>query len=281
MGRAPSTKATTAKNSFAGPLSRLYRNLRYGAVEHIIAASECCRRRIISTIGLAPNRVTTIPFFESGESCEPWAAAEPGVEATSRRFGVRPPYLISADGCEEADESKVLLAAFAVARQAVADLKLVVVGNRMPSVHLLEHALNLGLRLDEDAVFLFDVGSEWQALFDGAELGLSTATGSACQPWVIRALTRGLQVVSVSAGSAAEIVGRAGKSVERQEPEAIADAIKLLLQSGNRAQREAAARQQAARFTWKATADATMALYQSMLRNDKHATDYKQRMVTY
>ena len=245
-------------------LARVRRRVSSRSLDHIIATSEYCRQLLVSELGVQQDRISVIPCAGI-DSCE--SLGEPfGTHESLEQLGVRPPYLLNAGGYESEEDTELLLSAFGEVRQFQSGLQLVLTGAKMPSIRLLEHAHKLGLTFDEDVLFLFDVGEAMQQLlYDRAELAISVAANRVCQPWILQAMARGLQVVCTANGCAAEMVGCVGKIIPRPDPHDAALTTIFLLSSGNAAQRRSVARQQAARFSWEKMVDETIAVYEAVV----------------
>jgi glycosyltransferase involved in cell wall biosynthesis len=83
---------------------------------------------------------------------------------------------------------------------------------------------------------------------------------------VLEAMARGVPVVCSDRGSLREVAGDAARRVDPEQPSAIAAAIEEILTDPALAERlRAAGRAQAARFTWEASATATLATYRRAL----------------
>lgn len=79
---------------------------------------------------------------------------------------------------------------------------------------------------------------------------------------VLEAMARGVPVACSDRGSLREVAGDAARRFDPERPDAIAAAIAAVLDDPAEAERlRAAGRAQAARFTWEATARATLASY--------------------
>jgi glycosyltransferase involved in cell wall biosynthesis len=79
-------------------------------------------------------------------------------------------------------------------------------------------------------------------------------------------MARGVPVVCSDRGSLREVAGDAARRVDPEQPRAIAAAIEEILMDPALAERlRAAGRAQAARFTWEASATATLATYRRAL----------------
>jgi glycosyltransferase involved in cell wall biosynthesis len=91
---------------------------------------------------------------------------------------------------------------------------------------------------------------------------------------VLEAMACGTPVVCAQAGALPEIVGAAAVMVPPRSPSALADAIGALLESPERRQwlREAGL-DQAAGFTWTATAAGTAAVYGNLRLDTRDAAD--------
>jgi len=83
---------------------------------------------------------------------------------------------------------------------------------------------------------------------------------------VLEAMRRGVPVACSNRSSLPEVAGDAALLFDPEDPRAITAAIERLLRDPAEAQRlRSAGREQAARFTWAATARATVASYERAL----------------
>jgi glycosyltransferase involved in cell wall biosynthesis len=83
---------------------------------------------------------------------------------------------------------------------------------------------------------------------------------------VLEAMTRGVPVACSDRGSLAEVAGSAALLFDPESPQAIADAVQLILGDQEFATGlSLAGREHAERFTWKATAEATLLSYRRAL----------------
>lgn len=83
---------------------------------------------------------------------------------------------------------------------------------------------------------------------------------------VLEAMARGVPVACSDRGSLREVAGSAARRFDPERPADIAGAIEAILADPAEAERlRAAGRAQAARFTWEATARATLAVYERTL----------------
>ena len=80
---------------------------------------------------------------------------------------------------------------------------------------------------------------------------------------VLEAMSRGVPVACSGRGALAEVAGDAALLFDPESEAAIAEAVRRLIHNRGEARRLAAAgRERARRFSWKATAEGTLASYE-------------------
>jgi glycosyltransferase involved in cell wall biosynthesis len=123
------------------------------------------------------------------------------------------------------------------------------------------------LGIDDDVRFLGWISAaELEGLYAAASCFVFPSLAEGFGLPVLEAMVRGVPVACSARGSLAEVVGDAALLFDPESEPAIADAIRAVL--GDPALRERlrqAGRTQAARFTWSATADGTLASYERTL----------------
>ncbi len=89
---------------------------------------------------------------------------------------------------------------------------------------------------------------------------------------VLEALACGTPVVATAASSLPELVGQAGRLVPPDDERALAEALdELMADPAARERLASLARQQAGRFSWKRTAQQTLAVYRELVRPVRRA----------
>jgi glycosyltransferase involved in cell wall biosynthesis len=253
-----------APRSRKSRLYPLYRRLMIEIgrrADAILADSDCSRRDILAHLRIPPGRagrVRTIPcgvdraFFELERVPE------------SARDPQRPRRVLYVGRMDPYKNVATLLRAVAHARAAGAlDVRLVIAGApdpRYPDVPRLAGQLGL------------DAAVTWTGYLDDAALRRTYAEadllvhpsryeGFGLQ--VAEAMAAGLPVVCARAGSLPEVAGDAALLVDPDDMEGMSAAMRRVLDDPALAERLAAAgRRQAARFTWRRTAEDTLAVYE-------------------
>jgi glycosyltransferase involved in cell wall biosynthesis len=196
---------------------------------------------------------------------------EPAVdEALLARLGLAPPFIVTVTNFKPHKNTGTLIEAFRVARRTVPDLQLAIVGDNPRGF-----AETFGTAQELAAGGIHILGY----LDDEAVSGVMAAATAFVYPSlyegfgfpVLEAMAAGLPVVTSSAASLPELGGDAVRYVQPRDPGDIARAILALcndtaLQSDLRVR----GRAQAALFPWKATADATMSIYNDVVTRAVH-----------
>ena len=123
------------------------------------------------------------------------------------------------------------------------------------------------LGVDGDVRFLGWISaSELEGLYAAASCFVFPSLAEGFGLPVLEAMVRGVPVACSARGSLAEVAGDAALLFDPESEPAIADAIRNLLGDfALRGRLRAAGHAQAARFTWSATADGTLASYERAL----------------
>jgi glycosyltransferase involved in cell wall biosynthesis len=245
-------------------LTRLIeRGLRRARV--VLCISEHCRRSVLERFDLDPERLLVAHHGVSPRFQPVADAAERA--AVLKRLGVEPPYLLHVGKYEPRKNLPRLLDAFArVASGSGAGVSLVLAGKpvwRDPSVAhaiarlgLAKRVVELGHVADEDlpALYTEALAFVFPTLWEG--FGLPILEAMAC----------GAPVVASSTTSLPEVAGDAALLVDPESVEALAAALERILDEP--ALRDALRQRGAARaaaFSWRRSAEATLAAYRTAL----------------
>jgi glycosyltransferase involved in cell wall biosynthesis len=235
--------------------------------DRIVTVSEASRKALQAWSGWPDHRFRVITEGPDPIFCP--RADDPGAGAALRRYGISPDarYLLYVGGLSPHKNLLRLVDAFALsARQ---DSLLVLVGDindvfhtHVPQIRaavaqygLHDRVILTGFVPDDDLVFLYSRATALvlPSLMEG--FGLPAVEAMAC----------GTPVVSSRAGSLPEVVGDAGVYFDPTDVGSIAAAIQLLLNDqGRRELLAQRAIQQAALFTWDASARALLACFDEL-----------------
>lgn len=213
----------------------------------VVCPSEATRTDCESA-GIDAARLRVTPW---GTAAAPVAAGE--VERVREAYDLHRPFVLFTGTVEPRKNLGRLLEAFG--RLGEVDADLVVVGPHGWSTDLPPTAARrLGFvpQADRDALFAAAAVVAYPSLREG--FGLP----------VLEAMVQGAAVVTSSTTSTAEVAGDAALLVDPLDVDAIAGALRRLLDDADLVARlGAAARARAATFTWARTADAMIAAYRA------------------
>ncbi len=221
-------------------------------VRRIITDSDYSKERIISISGVSPDKIISIPLAADDRFCP----ADPEVvEKVSRRFGLEPSkYVLSVSSIEPRKNLPRLLNAWSrILSEIPDDICLVLAGAKGSEAVFGEFRLDglpprvefTGYIPDDDLPGLYSgaLGFIYISLYEG--FGLPPLEAMAC----------GTPVLSSSATSLPEVVGDSALTVDPEDDEAIAFALKQLILDGDlRSHLRASGITRARQFSWDTTA---------------------------
>lgn len=231
------------------------------AADHISADSEATRRDVLALLGAPPAKVTTVPL-----AANPVFAAEytpQVVAATAAELGVGRGFILAVGTLEPRKNLPLLLRAYHRLRaEAGIKVPLVLVGGK---------GWKYGEVFDTiDALGLGDHVRHLSGVSDTQLAHLYRAAGVLAFPShyegfglpALEALHAGCPVVASDRGSLPEVVGEAGLLRPPDDLDGWCEALRQVLTDADVAGRlRRAGPAQAARFSWRKTAEATLALY--------------------
>jgi glycosyltransferase involved in cell wall biosynthesis len=230
--------------------------------DRVIAVSRSTRDDLVRLLGVPAGRIDVVP---SGVGTTARAAPEPEGELRSRHsLGDRPVALAVSAKRPHKNLRRLLdaLALLPPERRPV----LFLVG--YPTEHeedLRRHAADLGLAGDVRFPGWVDA-AELEGLYALASCFVFPSLYEGFGLPVLEAMARGVPVACADRASLPEIAGDAALRFDPEDPTAIATALERLLTDRRLADRlRAAGREQAARFSWQAAAEGTLASYRRAL----------------
>ncbi len=235
------------------------------AARLVITPSDHARGEVVSLLGVAQERVRTVPHGIAPIGTAPTAPQRAAVRtrhrlATGERF-----FLYPAIAYPHKNHA-LLIDAFSRVAEEHADLALVLTGGVGPEdARLTEHIAARGLadrvrrlgripRFDLDVLLAEATALTFPSLYEG--FGAP----------VLEAMARGCPVIAADAAALPELVGAAGMLVDPHDPDAWAQAMTTLLTDEARcASASAAGLVRAATFTWDRAAGALAETYRQAL----------------
>jgi glycosyltransferase involved in cell wall biosynthesis len=231
---------------------------------HIITVSEFSRRDLMETYGIAPERITVTPEGGAPQGFAPTAAAE--IERVRAHYKIEGDYILAVGSIQPRKNLARLLRAYSslLQRRVRANLPhLVLVGKR---AWLYEETIrsvgNLGLKQNVTFTGYVPEG-DLPALYSGALCFVypSYFEGFGLPP--LEAMKCGAPVITGNQTSLPEVVGDAGLMVDPFDTEALAEAIRRVIDDADLRQtlRERGFNR-ARMFDWRETARLTIKAYE-------------------
>lgn len=231
----------------------------------IIADSECTRRDIVRLLRVPDERIRVI-YPGVGESFRPQSARQ--IDACRLRYSLPKEYILYVGTIEPRKGVATIIEALA---RASARHHLVIAGKRgwyWESALRRVSALNL-----EEQVHVLDYvpDADLPALYSGAKAFVFPSRYEGFGLPVLEAMACGCPVICSSTSSLPEVVGEAALLVTPGDPDLLAEAIDLLVDSADLQQdlRERGLRR-AGRFTWEDTAHLTLEVYGQVAAGELH-----------
>lgn len=234
----------------------------------VLTVSQTSREDMIRMLRLPPEKVIATPNgLPDGFHPIPRAQAQAWAR---EHYGLEPPFALAVGVLQPRKNWELALLAVQMARsQYELPIRLAFTGKSGWATRALQRAkrdlnaqewlIETGYVPDEHLVWLYNAADVflYPSFYEG--FGLPPLEAMAC----------GTPVVASNGGALPEVVGSGGVLLPPDEPGLWANAIRsILVYDDFRANLCAKARQQAARFSWRATAERTLQAYRQALQPD-------------
>ena len=257
---------------------RLYLRLvrftvRRGAL--ILTDSRHSANDIGRLLPVARERIRVIPLA-ADDGCGPLPEDDPRIAVARAKFGLDGPFIFNVGGLDARKNLAALIRAFALARpQLPPGMRLAIGGaahTDHPEVYPDLQPVVAEAGVGEWVVFTGRIGDEEKcALLNAADLYVypSLYEGFGIPP--LEAMRCGTPTICADSSSLPEVVGEGGLLVE-PTPEKLAAAMAFVLDTPHEWRHwRRRALEQAARFSWARTAEATLTAYREALRPTRSA----------
>jgi glycosyltransferase involved in cell wall biosynthesis len=255
--------AFTAPSSLT-PLPRLYRRMNYPrtarVADAIIINSESLRSEIQRYLKVDERKLKLIYEAVDHDLFKPGNAGE--ARANVAAYGITKPFVLFVSSLWPYKNCDGLLRAWAIARGDLWDRQLVIVGAGRDEGYLASlRLLAAELGISGDVVFAGGVPLEQTVQFyRAADLFVYPSLNETFGLPILEAMACGCPVVTSDASAMPETAGGAAILSDPKDPASIARAIIEAMGPGQGRLRELGIRR-AGRFTWGATAGATLDVY--------------------
>lgn len=232
----------------------------------IIAPSQCTCNDITTYLKPSPTPIHVV--LAAADTIFTPIPDSPERQAVLEHYGITPPYIFYVGGINARKNIARLFEAYAKIRDRYPDIPLVIAGKRQWRTTEIE-ATYKRLELEDSVRFTGYIENEHLPyLYSAASLFVfpSLYEGFGLPP--LEAMSCGTPVVTSNISSLPEVVGDAALLVDPYNVDSIADAMCHILDDPTLAEQlRTRGIEQAAAFTWRRTAQDTLAIYQHVLHN--------------
>lgn len=229
----------------------------------IIAISQATKRDLVHHYRVAPDKVHVVH-----EAAAPQFAPQPPekVSAVRARYGLPERYILTVGTIEPRKNLERLVAALAALRRDDPAVRLVVVGGLGWLYEGFFRAIEAHGQADAVLRPGYIPDNDLPAVYSGA---MVTAVASLYEGFglpILEAMACGSPVVCSDRSSLPEIGGDAARTVDPEDVEAMAEALRRVLGDADlRAEMRRAGERRAAAFSWERAARETWAVYEGVL----------------
>lgn len=239
------------------------------AADRVIAVSEATKQDLVQLAGFAAERIDVVPEARRLDielSPERVAAR---VAEVRRRCGLEDaPYILTVGTLEPRKNHVRLVRAFESLPDAFSQVRLVVVGGAGWKMGPIRRAFQESSARERIRVLGIVPPEDLAALYAGASLFAYPSLYEGFGLPVLEAMAMGVAVLTSSVSSLPELAGDAAVLVDPRSVDAIRDGLaRLLGHAGLRDELARRGRERERGFTWRRTAELTLASYERAIRD--------------
>ena len=229
---------------------------------HVIVVSEATRRDLCHSYPVDPRKISVTPEA-AASSFQP--VSEEQAQAIRSRYNLPRRFVLALGDQRPHKNLATLLKAFAQAAPHT-DADLVLAGKTdiryYDNVAPLIHPLDLNARVSQPG---YIAEADLPALYTLADVVICPSLVEGFGLSLLEAMACGAAVIASHASSLPEVVGNAGVLVRPRDVQALANAIlSILKNSAYRQKLQSRSLAQAARFSWRSTANLTSRIYHAI-----------------
>jgi glycosyltransferase involved in cell wall biosynthesis len=229
----------------------------------VLTVSEYSRQDIIHTYRIHPEKVVVTPNGVGPEFAP--VRERSRLEALKKKYGIEREYLLSVGNLQPRKNLARLIRAYTHLRASGEEFRyqLVIVGKRAWLYKHIFHEAHRSRYAGDVILTDYVPESDLPGLYSGATAFVYPSIFEGFGLPVVEAMACGTPVVTSNSSALPEVVGEAGLMVDPYDEEALAKAILRVVEDAQlRARLSEKSLLQAAKFSWRRTAELTLAVYQ-------------------
>jgi glycosyltransferase involved in cell wall biosynthesis len=233
----------------------------------VLTGSEYSRQDLVRTYPVAPEKIVLTPYGIEGRFQPVSDPAQ--IEAVRKKYGIQRGYLLTVGNLQPRKNLGRLIKAYTHLRGRPDGMRqqLVIVGKRAWLSHSIFDEARRSSYV-EDIIFTDYVSEEdLIALYSGATAFVYPSIFEGFGLPVLEAMACGAPVITSNTSSLPEVVGDAGIMIDPYDEQALVKAIQQVVSDAElRARLSESGLAQARKFSWRKTAELTLAVYEKVVK---------------